>query len=98
MRRKQLFSIAIVCGALPCLAQNGARVHHVGTPVRQTLAPAKTEAVSVDTLPNAVCTLAARDDSGAAHTLQLYADEQGNVRFHARTEAETDNPARLDLQ
>jgi hypothetical protein len=98
MRQTQLISIAIACGALPCLAQNGARVHHVGTPVRQTIAPAKMEAVSVETLPNAVCTLQGRDDSGATRTLRLYANDQGRVRFHARAESETDNPARLDLQ
>jgi hypothetical protein len=98
MRQKQLISIAMACAALPCLAQNGARVHHIGTPVRQTVAPAKMEAVSVDTLPNAVCTLQGRDDSGATRILRLYADDQGRVRLHARAESETDNPARLDLQ
>src|SRR5579872_1847859 len=98
MKRKMFFSSLLACGALPCLAQNPASVHQVGAPVRQTIAPARTEAVTVDSLPNAVCTLSVQDDSGAAKSLKLYADDQGQVRFHAQTAADTDNPARLDLQ
>jgi hypothetical protein len=98
MKRKQIFSSVLLCGALPCAAQNGARIHHVGAPVAQTIAPARTSAVAVDTLPNAVCTLRGQDDSGAVRTMVLYADDLGQVKFHARTEADTDNPARLNLQ
>jgi hypothetical protein len=98
MNRKQILSSLFLCGALPCAAQNAARVHHVGAPVAHTIAPARTSAVTVDSLPNAVCTLSVQDDSGATRTMRLYADDQGQVKFHARTEAETDNPARLNLQ
>src|SRR5579871_5866703 len=46
---------------------------------------------------NAVCTLRAQDDSGAVRTLKLYADDDGEVRFHVRPSAETDNAPNLQL-
>lgn len=98
MKQKMIYSSLFLCGTLTLMAQNVARVHRVGTPVAQTIAPARMEAVTVDSLPNAVCTLSVQDDSGAVQTLKVYADDQGQVRFHAQTNTETDNPASLHLR
>jgi hypothetical protein len=95
--RKLISASALLCMAVPCLAQNAMRAHIPGPAVRQTVAPGKMSAVSVNSLPNAVCTLRAQDDSGAVRTLKLYADDQGEVRFHARPSAETDSPPNLQL-
>jgi hypothetical protein len=83
--------------AVPCLAQNAERAHIAGAQVRQTVTPGKMSVISVNSLPNAVCTLRAQDDSGAVRTLKLYADDEGEVRFHVRPSAETDNPPNLKL-
>ena len=80
------------------VAGSGSKTHLAGTAVQQTIAPAKLSEVYVNSLPNAVCTLRAHDDSSAVRNLTLYADDQGQVRFHAQADAETDNPATLDLQ
>ncbi len=97
-RHRRLISANVLLWmAVPCVAQNAARPHIAGRGVRQTVAPGKMSAISVSSLPNAVCTLRAQDDSGVVRTLQLYADDQGEVRFHVRPSGETDNPPNVQL-
>jgi len=73
MQRKQTPASMLLLMAVPCLAlaQNAVRVHMTGGPVRQTVAPGKMSAISVNSLPKSVCTLRAQDDSGAVRTLRL---------------------------
>lgn len=97
MERKLISAGTLLCTAVSCFAQDAGRAHIAGPAVRQTMVPGKMSAVSVNSLPNAVCTLRAQDDSGAVQTLKLFADDQGEVRFHARPSAETDNPPNLQL-
>jgi len=97
MQRKHLPVNMLLWMAVPCLAQNAVRTHIAGANVRQTVAPGKMSVISVNSLPNAVCTLRAQDDSGAVRTLRLYADDEGEVQFYARPSAETDNPPNLQL-
>jgi len=62
------------------------------------ISSSKLSPVVVDVTPGAVCTLRGQDDSGAVRSLILYANDQGQVQFHAQAHAETSNPAKLDLQ
>src|SRR5215467_8837680 len=89
MRRKHLPVNVLLWMAVPCWAQNAVRTHIAGANVRQTVTPGKMSVISVNSLPNAVCTLRAQDDSGAVRTLKLYADDEGEVLFHVRPSAET---------
>jgi len=97
MKRKQIAANTLLLMGIPCLAQNAVLTHFAGANVRQTVAPGKMSVISVNSLPNAVCTLRAQDDSGAIRTLKLYADDQGEVRFHVRPSAETDNGPNVQL-
>ena len=97
MSRKLISEGGLLCVAVSCLAQNAVPAHTAGPAVRQTVAPGTMSAISVNSLPNAVCTLRAQDDSGVVRTLKLYADDQGEVRFHVRPSAETDSPPNLQL-
>ena len=97
MQRKHIPASIVLLMGIPSLAQNPGHAHLAGAPVRKTVAPGRMTAISVNSLPNAVCTLRAQDDGGAVHTLRLYADDRGEVRFHVRPSAETDNAPNLQL-
>jgi len=97
MQQKRIPATVLLLMGIPCLAQNAGHARLAGAAVRQTVAPGKMSLIAVNSLPNAVCTLRAQDDSGAVRTLKLYADDDGEVRFHVRPSAETDNAPNLQL-
>jgi len=62
------------------------------------IAPGKAAPVVVNALPRAACTLRAQGDSGVPHSMTLYSDDQGHVRFHVQAKAESISPPQLDLE
>jgi len=62
------------------------------------IAPGKASPIAVTVLPDAACKLSGHGDSGISHSLTLYSDDQGHIRFHAQTTAESIAPANLSLQ
>jgi hypothetical protein len=73
--------------------------------VRQELAPSTTIAIRpgvetpvvIQTAANAVCILHPRGNTDAGHVMNLFADGDGQVRFHVSARPEADQPARMQL-
>jgi hypothetical protein len=85
----------------PVYAQGGA--NDVQTPVeipqavRFSVAPKAMAAISMKVLPKGSCTLRSEGASDAAHSLKLFAEDDGTVRFQVRPSAESDESARFQI-
>jgi hypothetical protein len=66
-------------------------------PTRLTAAPAVYSPITMRTLPEATCVLHAEGASDAEHSLKLFADDEGTVRFHVRPSVESDQPAQFQV-
>lgn len=80
-----------------CLSQTG-EDGNAAPLMRVTVVPASETPIWVKTSPNAKCTLHPDGLNDAKHSLHLYADEDGMVRFHTRSAAESDTHAKLVLR
>ena len=69
----------------------------IAPPVRFSVAPKAMAAISMKVLPKGSCTLRAEGASDAAHSLKLFADDDGTVRFHVRPSAESDESAHFQI-
>src|ERR1700737_4950946 len=69
----------------------------VASPRRYTVAPHVHTPVTIRTLPNAVCCVHAEADSEPKHSLKVYADGEGVVRFHIQPSSATHDIARLEV-
>ena len=68
-----------------CLAQN--RIppgSEIAESVRWTVPPGAESSVAIKTLPNAECRLFQAGSNDTAHSLKIYADSEGILRFHTR--------------
>jgi hypothetical protein len=65
------------------------------TPVRLTVAPTASSVVTMKTLPNAACVLHAEGTNDSKHSLKIFADDEGTVRFHVNPSAESEQSARF---
>jgi hypothetical protein len=64
-------------------------------PARFTVAPTKSSLVTLKTLPKATCVLHAEGANDAEHSLKLFANDEGTVRFHVNPSGESDQAARF---
>jgi hypothetical protein len=71
--------------------------NETAAPRRYTVAPNIHTPVSVRTLPYAECSVHAEDDADPKHSLKVYADGEGVVRFHVQPSSATHDIARLVL-
>jgi hypothetical protein len=69
----------------------------VAAPRRYTVAPHIHTPVTIRTLPHAVCCVHAEGDSVPKHSLKVYADGEGVVRFHIQPSSATHDIARLEV-
>ena len=69
----------------------------IAAPRRYTVAPHIHTAVTIRTLPHAVCCVHAEADSDPKHSLKVYADGEGVVRFHIQPSSATHDIARLEV-
>jgi hypothetical protein len=69
----------------------------IAAPRRYTVAPHIHTAVTIRTLPHAVCCVHAEADSDPKHSLKVYADGEGVVRFHVQPSSATHDIARLEV-
>ena len=75
-------------------AQNES-ANQIAPPLRLTVAPTASSMVTMKTLPNAVCTLHAEGATDAKHSLKVFADDEGTIRFHVNPTAESEQAARV---
>lgn len=69
----------------------------IAAPRRYTVAPQIHTPVAIRTLPHAVCSVHAEADSDPRHSLKVYADGEGVVRFHIQPSSATHDIARLEV-
>jgi hypothetical protein len=69
----------------------------IAAPRRYTIAPHIHTPVTITTLPHAVCCVHAEADSDPKHSLKVYADGEGVVRFHIQPSSGTHDIARLEV-
>jgi hypothetical protein len=69
----------------------------IAAPRCYTVAPHIHTPVTIRTLPHAVCSVHAEADSNPKHSLKVYADGEGVVRFHIRPSSATHDIARLEV-
>src|ERR1700694_6262674 len=69
----------------------------VASPRRYTVAPHVHTPLTIRTLPHAVCCVHAEADSEPKHSLKVYADGEGVVRFHIQPSSATHDIARLEV-
>jgi hypothetical protein len=69
----------------------------IASPRRYTVAPHIHTPVTIRTLPHAVCCVHAEADSEPKHSLKVYADGEGVVRFHIQPSSATHDIARLEV-
>ena len=69
----------------------------IAAPRRYTIAPHIHTPVTIRTLPHAVCCVHAEADSEPKHSLKVYADGDGVVRFHIQPSSGTHDIARLEV-
>ena len=69
----------------------------IAAPRRYTVAPHIHTPVTIRTLPHAVCCVHAEADSNPKHSLKVYADSEGVVRFHIQPSSATHDIARLEV-
>jgi hypothetical protein len=78
VRKALLFVLATVFLVATCFAQD------IAPPVRFTITPGVSTPIYIKTLANGVCELQTDGLTDAAHTLKLFADQEGMVYFNAR--------------
>jgi len=66
-------------------------------PTLLTTAPTVSSPIQMKTLPEATCVLHAEGTSDPEHSLKLFADDEGMVRFHVRPPVESDQPAHFEV-
>ena len=60
-------------------------------PIRYTIAPDVESLIILKTLPNSICFLHREDDDSTSdYILKLYADQDGIIRFHVRSDIEAE--------
>ncbi len=64
-------------------------------PVRYTIPPNIHSLLTVQTKPNAVCTVQLEGESDPSRSLKIYADDNGIARFHVRPSGESRNDITL---
>jgi hypothetical protein len=69
----------------------------IAAPRRYTVAPHIHTAVTIRTLPHAVCSVHAEADADPKHSLKVYADGEGVVRFYIQPSSATHDIARLEV-
>ena len=69
----------------------------IAAPRCYTVAPHIHTPVTIRTLPHAVCCVHAEADSDPKHSLKVYADGEGVVRFHIKPSSATHDIARLEV-
>jgi hypothetical protein len=69
----------------------------IAEPVRLTVAPSVPSPIAMKVLPKATCVLHAEGARDAEHSLKLFADDEGTVRFNVHPSAESDQPARFQV-
>ena len=69
----------------------------IAAPRRYTVAPHIHTPVTIRTLPHAVCSVHAEADADPKHSLKVYADDEGVVRFHIQPSSATHDIARLEV-
>src|SRR5258708_4636324 len=72
-------------------AQNA--VSNQSEPVRLTVAPNASSRITMQTLPKATCLLHAEGDKSAEHSFEVFADDEGTVRFQVSPSAASDQTA-----
>ena len=87
---------SVLISASEGFAQHGLSIQ-TAQPVRLTVAPKVSTPIAMKTLPEATCVLHANGASDAQHSLKLFADDEGVVRFHIRPSGESDQSARFDV-
>jgi hypothetical protein len=85
---------SLLIGAPQGFAQNSA-ASIPSEPLRLTVAPNASSRITMKTLPKATCVLHAEADNAAEHSFKVFADDEGNVRFHVNPSAESDQTARF---
>src|ERR1700680_480571 len=71
--------------------------NETASPRRYTVAPHIHTPVLIRTLPHAVCSGHAEGDADPKHSLKVYADGEGVVRFHIQPSSATHDIARLEV-
>lgn len=87
---------SVLISAPTGFAQNGLSIQ-TARPIRLTVAPKASSAITMKTIPQATCVLHAEGATDAEHQLKLFADDEGIVRFHVRPSAETDKAAHFQV-
>jgi hypothetical protein len=71
--------------------------NETAAPRRYTVAPLIHTPVLIRTLPHAVCSVHAEGNADPKHSLKVYADGEGVVRFHVQPSSATHDIARLEV-
>src|ERR1700738_4835174 len=71
--------------------------NETAAPRRYTVAPLIHTPVLIRTLPHAVCSVHAEGNADSKHSLKVYADGEGVVRFHVQPSSATHDIARLEV-
>jgi len=87
--------IAFFVVSLPGGFAQNESANQIAPPVRFTVAPTASSAVTMKTLPGATCVLHAEGATDAKHSLKIFADDEGTVRFYVKPSAESEQTARF---
>ena len=71
--------------------------NETASPRRYTVAPHVHTSIAIKALPHAVCSVHAEGDYDPKHSLKVYADGEGVVRFHVQPSAVAQEIARLEV-
>jgi Peptidase A4 family len=71
--------------------------NELAAPRRYTIAPNIHTPVLIRTVPHAMCSVHAEGNDDPKHSLHVYADGEGVVRFHVRPSSATQDIARLEI-
>ena len=82
---------SLLIGSPQSFAQNAES--SLAEPLRLTVAPQKSSRIAMKTLPKAVCVLHADGDSDTSHSLKLFSDDEGMIRFNVNPSDESDEVA-----
>ena len=69
----------------------------LAAPRRYTIAPNIHTPVLIRTLPHAICSVHAEGNDDPKHSLRVYADGEGVIRFHVQPSSATHDIARLEV-
>ena len=83
--------LGLMIGAAICSAQS--LPVETAQAVRWTVKPNVPSAIVMNVQPKARCVLHAEGFNDAEHSLKLFADDEGTVRFYVRPSAESDQTA-----